>query len=55
MKEITKEQALELKEGTQYLIYNPLSETYKIEIASKKDIVHNKHCYENLKFYLLGV
>ena len=52
MKEITKEQAKELKEGTIYLVYNPLTQQYKEETASKKDIVHNKYAYDKLKFYL---
>ena len=54
MKEITKEQAKNLKEGTIYLVYNPLTEQYKQEKASKKDIVHNKYCYDKLKFYKKG-
>lgn len=52
MKEITKEEAINLKKGTEYIVYNPLTEQYKKEIASPIDIVHNKHCYEGLKFYL---
>lgn len=52
MKEISKEEAKDLKEGTKYIVYNPLTDTYKLEIASKKDIAHNKYCYEKLKFYL---
>lgn len=52
MKEITKEEAMNLKTGTAYIVYNPLTNTYKEEIASPIDIVHNKHCYDKLKFYL---
>ena len=52
MIEITKEEAKELKTGTTYIVYNPLTQQYKEEIASPIDIVHNKHCYEGLKFYL---
>lgn len=52
MKEITKEEAKELKTGTTYIVYNPLTQQYKEEIASPIDIVHNKYCYEGLKFYL---
>lgn len=52
MKEITKEEARELKTGTTYIVYNPLTKQYKEEIASPIDIVHNKHCYSELKFYL---
>lgn len=52
MTELTKEEAKELPEGTKYIIYNPLTDTYKEEMASLKDIVHNKYCYEKLKFFL---
>ena len=52
MKEITKEEALKLKTGTTYIVYNPLTNQYKEEIATPVDIVHNKHAYDQLKFYL---
>ena len=52
MKEITKEEALKLQTGTIFIVYNPLTEQYKEEVASPIDIVHNKHCYNKLKFYL---
>lgn len=51
-KELTKEEVLKLKTGTPYIVYNPLTDQYKEEIASPIDIVHNKHCYEKLKFYI---
>lgn len=53
-KEITKEEVLKLKTGTPFIIYNPLTDQYKEELASPIDIVHNKHCYEKLKFYIKG-
>lgn len=52
MKEITKEQAKELRTGSTYIVYNPLTEQYKEEIATPVDIVHNRYCYDKLKFYL---
>lgn len=52
MKVITKEEAKELKEGTVYVIYNPLTKQYKDEVASKKDIAHNKYCYNQLVFFI---
>lgn len=52
MKEITKEQAKELKTGTEYIVFNPLTNDYRKIIASPIDIVHNKYCYDKLKFYL---
>ena len=52
MKEITKEEAKQLDPGTIYIVYNPLTDRYEEETANQKDIVHNKYCYEKLKFYL---
>lgn len=52
MREVTKEEILNLNEGTQYIIYNPFTDSLKVEIASKKDVAHNKYCVSNLKFYL---
>lgn len=49
---ISKEEALKLADGVEYYVYNPLTNQLKEEIAGKNDIVHNKHCYEGLKFYL---
>lgn len=54
MLEITIEQAKELKVGTEYIVFNPLTKSFKIEIASPVDIVHNKHCYNKLKIYVKG-
>lgn len=53
MKELTKEEVKNLENGTMYVIYNPLTEQYKIASASKNDIAHSKYCYEKLKFYLV--
>lgn len=52
LKEITKEEAKQLKRGTVYFVYNPLTDQTKEEIATPIDIVHNKHCYDKLKFYI---
>lgn len=54
MKEISKEEVLNLKTGTEYVIYNPLTKQLKVEIATPVDIAHNKHCYDKLKFYIKG-
>lgn len=54
MKELTKEEIQNLKVGTEFVIYNPLTKQLKIEIASPVDIAHNKHCYDKLKFYIKG-
>lgn len=54
MKEISKEEVLNLKTGTEYVIWNPLTNQLKVEIATPVDIAHNKHCYDKLKFYVKG-
>ncbi len=50
-KEITKVQVLKLPEGTDYAVYNPLTDTYKFEKVGKNDIAHNKHAYEKLVYF----
>lgn len=50
-KEITKKEVLELPEGTDYAVYNPLTDTYKFECVGKNDIAHNKHAYEKLAYF----
>ncbi len=50
-KEITKEQILEMPEGTDYAVYNPLTDIYKFEKVGKNDIAHNKHAYEKLVYF----
>lgn len=52
MKNVTRDEVLELRTGTEYVVYNPLTKQLKIEIASPVDIAHNKHCYSGLKFYI---
>lgn len=54
MKELTIQEVLDLKEGTKYIVYNPLTDIRKIEIASKRDIAHNKHRYDKLQYFLIG-
>ena len=54
MKEITIEEAKDLKVGTEYIVFNQLTNSMKIEIASPVDIVHNKHCYNKLQIYIKG-
>ena len=52
MKELTKEEVKELKPGTEFIVYNPLTNQFKVEIASPIDISHNKYCYDKLQFYV---
>lgn len=50
--EVSKEVIKTLPEGIRYIIYNPLTDSYKEEISSKKDIAHSRYAYEKLKYYL---
>lgn len=50
--EVSKEIIKTLPEGIKYIIYNPLTDSYKEEISSKKDIAHSRYAYEKLKYYL---
>lgn len=54
-KELPKEKVLKLETGTVYIVYNPLTDNAHEETASKKDIVHNKHCYDKLRFFIKEV
>lgn len=51
-KEVSKEKILKLKIDKVYIVYNPLTDISREETASKKDIAHNKHCYDKLKFFI---
>ncbi len=51
-KEISKEKVLKLKSGVVYYIYNPLTDNIKEEIASPIDIVHNKYCFDKLRYFI---
>lgn len=50
-KELTKEEVLQLEEGSWYSVYNPLTDSYKFERASNQDIAHNKYAYDKLVFF----
>lgn len=47
---INQKQAQNLKEGTYYLIYNPLIKSYAVVKASKRDIAHYYSAVE-LEYY----
>lgn len=51
-KEIKKEKATKLPTGRIYYVYNPLTDTVREENASPIDIVHNKHCYDKLRYFI---
>lgn len=53
MKKVSKEEIQELKEGTKFIIYNPLTGMKSIEILNEKSIIFNRHCYSKLEFYLI--
>ncbi len=51
-KEIKKEKVIKFETGRAYIVYNPLTDNSKEETASKTDIVHNKHCYDKLRYFI---
>lgn len=51
-KEVKKEKVLKFETGRVYIIYNPLTDSAKEETASSKDIVHNKYCYDKLRYFV---
>lgn len=53
MKKVNKEYILMLlKEGDEYYVFNPLTNTYHTEIVGKNDIAHNKHAFDKLIYYV---
>ena len=49
--ELTKEEAAKLPEGTQVLIYNPITSQYKVESIDKRCLARDKHAVPNLKYF----
>jgi hypothetical protein len=53
LKKVTKEYVLTLlNKGDEYIVFNPLTNTYHTEIVGKNDIAHNKHAYDKLIYYI---
>ena len=51
-KEVSKEEILKLENGKAFIVYNPLTDLSTVETASSKDIVHNKYCYDKLRYFI---
>lgn len=49
--ELTKQEAASLPNGKQVLIYNPLTQGYKVETIDKSCLARNKHAYSGLKYF----
>ena len=49
--ELTKEEAAKLPEGTQVLIYNPITSQCKVESIDKRCLARDKHAVPNLKYF----
>lgn len=49
--ELTKEEAAKLPEGTQVLIYNPVTSNYKVETIGKNCLARDKHAVPSLKYF----
>ena len=50
--ELTKEEAARLPDGTQVLIYNPITDDYKLERIGKRCLARDKHAINELKYFL---
>lgn len=49
--EMTKEEAAALPDGTQYLIYNPIFDYYKVEKSGRQSIARCKTALPSLKYF----
>lgn len=53
LKKVTKEYILTLlNKGDEYIVFNPLTNTYHTEIVGKNDIAHNKYAFDKLIYYV---
>ena len=53
LKQVNKDYILTLlNEGDEYIVFNPLTNTYHTEIVGKNDIAHNKYAYDKLLYYM---
>ena len=51
IKQASKDEILEMEEKEQNLIWNPFTNTFKVEYADKRCIARNKYCAKELVFY----
>ena len=49
--ELAKDEAARLPEGTQVLIYNPITDDYKLERIGKNCLARCKHAVPQLKYF----
>lgn len=55
LKKVNKEYILTLlNEGEEYIVFNPLTNTYHTEIVGKNDIARNKYALDKLIYYVKG-
>lgn len=50
--EINKEKVIHLLEGTKYYTYNPYTKGVHEEVASKRDVAHNKYVISSLRYFI---
>lgn len=50
--ELTREEAAKLRTGKQYLIYNSLCETYRVERAEPGCLARSKHAASYVKYFI---
>lgn len=49
--ELAKNEAAALPDGTQVLIYNPLTESYKLERIGKGCLARSRNAVDQLKYF----
>ena len=49
--ELTKEEASRLPDGTQVLIYNSLTDNYKVEYIGKNCLARSRNAVSQLKYF----
>lgn len=55
LKQVNKEYILTLlNEGDEYIVFNPLTNTFHTEIVGKNDIARNKYALDKLIYYVKG-
>lgn len=53
LKKVNKDYILMLlNKGDEYIVFNPLTNTYHTEIVGKNDIAHNRYALDKLIYYV---
>lgn len=52
--ELTKQEAAELHNGTQVLVYNPMMDTYRLDRMSNSHLARSRFAAEYLKYFVFS-